>query len=1724
MKSLRRRLVSLAATAVVGGSLVGVTSVPGTAVASSGSSVAASTSLLLDECDPGGYVPCNQLAAFLSVPIVGTGLALTYSSQWAPARSDRPDWDVSNLGLGGWSVNVLENYDTGQGILVSGDGTWRFAREVPAGPGEYAVPSYDGTLAYVFNSAGQQVRTVDGHLGTTLLNLAYGSAGRLSKISGTVNGVPANLTVRREANGTPTALLGTDGAVTSLTFDQSGNLVSLRGPAGTTTRFTWQPGGLVTAETDPTGAVTHFRYGAGGLLTAETDPDAVTQRLSRSATSTAVEVRVVGELGRVSTYATKLSGSGIRRTYTAPGGATTTETTQSDGSFSLSLPDGTTSIVGAVASSVWGLSAPVLTPIVTTVPHGPTSRTETKQHLSEVNGLPYMVTGTVTTTVNGDRSVESFDPSTRTTTVVDAAGGTTINTYGSSGLLIAASAPGRAPVTYAYDSKGLLVRETAGSGRLAETTRWAYDASTGTVKMTRPDGSRITEEVDAQDNPTAVTGPNGATIIETYNADGLLTEVQPPGGSTYTLGYSAAGRPTAFLAPSVSKRTSIETASYDRDGDLKSLSGLGNKPITLTYDAAGEETRMSFDQGTATASYNTKTGLLSQAKDPDGVSTTFGYSGGLIDKLSWSGPLRGSVTDNYDANGLPSSETVDGGPAIRFAYDGAENLTAVGPLSLNRNATTGLVTGSTLGLVHTAYDYFANDLLREATATVGNHTVMELRYSRDALGRVSSVVESGPAGSTTTDYKYNSADLLSQVIVNGRTVESDSYDDAGNRTAQTTPAGKTSATYNADDELLKWGNTSYSWASDGTLARVTDGAGTTSYTFDDLGRLRHVSLPTGESITYLVDAAGERVGREVDGRLVAGYLYDPSGNVVAETDGAGAVIARYGYDQRGHLALVQERGNTYDVITDPNGSPLLVVNSKSGATADSIIYNPWGEITSETAPGMIPFGFDGGLVDPVTGLVHLGARDYDPATGRWTGPDPIGFAGGDADLYRFAGDDPVNNTDPTGLYYPPIVLPPDTIYGSPSPATAYPPIELPPATIYGSPSPTTSSPSTSPSEGPHFPEDCLLCNGYGFDFPNPGDFIGDFFKPLPGGDEVPENCLLCNGYGSWGDTHLTTGGKLHYNFQAAGEFTAIKSPDGSIDVQVRQQPSKGGTWVTFATAVAANVDGDRVGVYALEPWFLRVNGAVAEGALFSERLPHGGTVARNGSSVTVRWPDGSELAVTLEDDNNLSYDFIPGPGVAPTLTGILGTDNTEVQLVDGNGSNLLWSDPKFQKKFYSQFANSWRISQAESLFDYGPGESTATFTNLSIPYANYTVASLSASARASAGAICAALGVRSEPLLDDCILDVGVTGDPGLAAAEAQVAATGTSATAVGTTTQITTKTTQTTGTTTTTTAPPTTAPPTTSPLTTGHGLALGATVSGTIKSASQQEAYTFNATAGETVYLESKLQKCEASPPWWQLLGPNGLVDGDLPVCSDIGRVVLDKAGTWTVDVFSRGGSTGSYAFTVLAVPATTTTPIAVAQTVSGSISHIGQERDYTFTATPGETVYLESKLQKCEANTPWWQLLGPDGSEDGYGTACQDIGRVVLTSAGTWTVNVFSRGGSTGPYAFTVLSVPATTTTQITIGELVAGSISRGQERDYTFTATAGETVYLESKLQKCDANPPWWQLVEPDGSDDGYGTACQDIGRVVLTSAGTWTVNVFSRGSSAGPYAFVVSRSEK
>jgi RHS repeat-associated protein len=142
-------------------------------------------------------------------------------------------------------------------------------------------------------------------------------------------------------------------------------------------------------------------------------------------------------------------------------------------------------------------------------------------------------------------------------------------------------------------------------------------------------------------------------------------------------------------------------------------------------------------------------------------------------------------------------------------------------------------------------------------------------------------------------------------------------------------------------------------------------------------------------------------------------------------DSNGALSKRFVYTSEGtspEYLVTYTSGTitgTYRIISDHLGSPRLVINTDPSKADDVLLearYSAFGIATSVRGSlGAIPFGFAGGLYDADTGLVHFGARDYDPRLGRWTSKDPILLGGGQTNLYVYVGNDPVNRRDPSGL-------------------------------------------------------------------------------------------------------------------------------------------------------------------------------------------------------------------------------------------------------------------------------------------------------------------------------------------------------------------------------------------------------------------------------------------------------------------------------------------------------------------------------------------------------------------------------------------------------------------------------------------------------------------------------------------------------------------------------------
>ena len=146
-----------------------------------------------------------------------------------------------------------------------------------------------------------------------------------------------------------------------------------------------------------------------------------------------------------------------------------------------------------------------------------------------------------------------------------------------------------------------------------------------------------------------------------------------------------------------------------------------------------------------------------------------------------------------------------------------------------------------------------------------------------------------------------------------------------------------------------------------------------------------------------------------------GFLWDDQLRIVAELDGAGAVVSRFVYAEGVNVPEYMVKGGaTYRIVTDHLGSPRLVVDVADRRCRPADRLRRVGPRAAGHQPGLPAVRLRGRPLDRDTRLVRFGARDYDAETGRWTSKDPIKFDGGDPNLYGYVVADPVNGFYPLG--------------------------------------------------------------------------------------------------------------------------------------------------------------------------------------------------------------------------------------------------------------------------------------------------------------------------------------------------------------------------------------------------------------------------------------------------------------------------------------------------------------------------------------------------------------------------------------------------------------------------------------------------------------------------------------------------------------------------------------
>jgi YD repeat-containing protein len=190
--------------------------------------------------------------------------------------------------------------------------------------------------------------------------------------------------------------------------------------------------------------------------------------------------------------------------------------------------------------------------------------------------------------------------------------------------------------------------------------------------------------------------------------------------------------------------------------------------------------------------------------------------------------------------------------------------------------------------------------------------------------------------------------------------------------------------YDAQDRLTQYGPLTYTYTNNGELKTKTDSrtTGVTQYSYDVLGNLLSVTVPSGPVVSYVIDGLNRRVAKKVGTTIVQQWLYRDGLKPLAELDGSGALISRFVYASNRNVPdYVTRGGKSYRIITDQVGSPRMVINVADATDVPfRAEYTAFGEATVTGTANFIPFGFAGGLYDSDTGLVRFGVRDYDPTT------------------------------------------------------------------------------------------------------------------------------------------------------------------------------------------------------------------------------------------------------------------------------------------------------------------------------------------------------------------------------------------------------------------------------------------------------------------------------------------------------------------------------------------------------------------------------------------------------------------------------------------------------------------------------------------------------------------------------------------------------------------------
>jgi len=869
----------------------------------------------------------------------------------------------------------------------------------------------DNGAGHFINAEGLHYKTVDIKSGVVIAQLEYDAERRLNTITDRFNN---QVTIERNGDGTPTEIISPDNIRTKLTIDAQNHLTKVIFPDTTSYSFEYSEGSLMTEETDPAANVFTHVFDSTGRVGDIHDQEG--GHWSYNFTTDLNENYIIDALtgeGNKTTYTDSVDPAGNYSStiVDATGGTTYYYRTADEFSVSKTLP------CGMDLDFEYGIDPEFqykfLKKMVKTTPDGLVQTVLADKIYSDTDsdGSADLISDTISR--NGN--IFTFDNNTLSgqKNLTTPEGRDIGISYDPADLLVETiSVPGFFDTTYEYDSRG---RATSISTNTRE-TRFTYDSDGNLNTVTDPQNHMTTYDHDVMGRVTAVHGPDSTALSFSYDNNGNMTVLTNPSEIDHDFGYNKVNLNSSYTPPISGNYSYL----YDKDRRLTEITYPSGKQVKYIYDKTRLD-RIVTPESSIDYSYlcSSKVGSITDGTN----SVAYGYDSTLVTSESLAGTLNQSLTYAYN-NDFNVTTFSYAGSSVNYTYDNDGLLTGAGNFTITRNSENGLPQSVSDGNVAVNHTFNGYGEVATQSVNVSSAAPLSWNLTRDNSGRITSKTETVNGVSSTYVYTYDTMGRLLTVTKDLVLVEEYQYSANGTRIHEnnTLRSVTRDLTYSDEEHLLTVSNiptedtTSYQYEFDGFRLSKTDGSGTTQYTYSTLGELLKVILPDGRVIEYIYDPLQRRVAKKINGAVVEKYLWQGLTRLLAVYDGSDNLVMRFEYaDGRTPVAMMAG-GSTYYLACDQVGS-LRVITDASGSIVKQIDYDSFGNILSENGllPLTVPFGFAGGLHDRDTGLVKFGYRDYDPDTGRWCAKDPIGFGGGDTDLFGYCLNDPVNLVDPLGL-------------------------------------------------------------------------------------------------------------------------------------------------------------------------------------------------------------------------------------------------------------------------------------------------------------------------------------------------------------------------------------------------------------------------------------------------------------------------------------------------------------------------------------------------------------------------------------------------------------------------------------------------------------------------------------------------------------------------------------